>query len=141
MDKFAKCPCDSKLLYQKCCKQYHEGALPARAEALMRSRYCAYALGLSEYIMATTHPEHPEFTADRPRWQKEIENFVKHTRFDRLKVLHSEDGQDTSTVKFTAYLRQADQDASFTETSTFEKVNGKWLYKSGVIKSDPVESA
>jgi SEC-C motif-containing protein len=131
MDKFAKCPCDSKLLYQKCCKQYHEGALPVKAEALMRSRYCAYALGLSDYIMDTTHPDHVEFSTDRARWKAEIEIFIKHTRFDRLKILEFKDGDQHATVLFTAYIRQADTDASFTENSTFEKINGKWLYKSG----------
>ncbi len=135
MDKFARCPCDSKLLYQKCCKQYHDGVLPAKAEALMRSRYCAYALGNVEYVMNTTHPEHPDFSSDRKKWGQELEIFAKHTRFDRLKVMESTDGENISTVKFTAYLRQAEQDASFTETSTFEKIDGKWLYKSGSIET------
>ncbi|MBI2811996.1 MAG: hypothetical protein HYX67_14365 [Candidatus Melainabacteria bacterium] len=133
MDKFAKCPCDSKLLYQKCCKQYHEGALPIKAEALMRSRYCAYALGLADYIMDTTHPAHPEFSTDRARWKAELEVFSKHTRFDKLKILEFNDGEQTATVKFTAFLRQADHDASFTENSMFEKIDGKWFYKSGDV--------
>ncbi len=133
MDKFAKCPCDSKLLYQKCCKQYHDGGLPNKADALMRSRYCAYALGLTDYIMDTTHPNHAEFSTDRARWKADLETFSKHTRFDRLKILEFNDGEQTATVKFTAFLRQADNDASFTENSSFEKIDGKWFYKSGEV--------
>lgn len=131
MDKFAKCPCDSKLMYHKCCKQYHEGTLPAKAEALMRSRYCAYALGLVDYIMDTTHPEHPDYSTDKVRWKADLEAFSGHTRFDQLKIRDSTDGEQTATVTFTAFLRQADHDASFTEKSTFEKIDGKWLYKFG----------
>ncbi len=83
--------------------------------------------------MNTTHPEHPEYTTDRTRWRKDLETFSKHTRFDRLKVLEFVDGEDVAIVSFTAYLRQADKDASFTEKSTFAKVDGKWFYKSGEI--------
>jgi len=136
LDKFAKCPCDSKLLYSKCCKQYHDGQLPRSAETLMRSRYCAYALGLSDYIMDTTHSAHPEFSTDRNRWRSEIQTFIDHTRFHQLKILDFRDGETISTVEFVAYLRQADRDATFTEISTFEKVDGKWLYKSGEILRD-----
>jgi SEC-C motif domain protein len=133
MDKFAKCPCDSKLLYLKCCKQYHEGNSPPTALALMRSRYSAYDLNLADYIIDTTHPEHSEFTTDRTRWREDIETFSKHTRFERLKILEFTDGEEEATVAFTAYMKQADQDASFSETSSFAKVNGKWLYKSGEV--------
>lgn len=99
----------------------------------MRSRYCAYAIGLTDYIMNTTHPAHPDFSTDRIRWKSELDTFSKHTRFERLKILDAQDGEQFSTVKFTAYLRQANQDATFTENSTFEKVNGKWFYKSGEV--------
>jgi SEC-C motif-containing protein len=103
------------------------------ALALMRSRYSAYELNLPEYIMDTTHPEHPEYTVDRTRWKGDLETFSKHTSFDRLKILEFTDGEETATVSFTAYLRQADKDASFTEKSTFAKVDGKWFYKSGEV--------
>ncbi|CAN5464840.1 hypothetical protein BH10CYA1_BH10CYA1_46840 [soil metagenome] len=99
----------------------------------MRSRYCAYALGLTSYIMDTTHPDHADFSIDRARWKGEIEVFSKHTRFDKLKILDFKDGDQTATVMFTAYLRQADNETSFTENSTFEKIDGKWFYKSGEV--------
>lgn len=102
----------------------------------MRSRYCAYALALIDYIMDTTHPAHPEYSTDRTRWKAEIKSFTDNTRFHQLKILGALDGETLSTVKFTAYLRQADQDATFTENSTFEKVDGKWLYRSGEIIRD-----
>jgi len=38
-----------------------------------------------------------------------------------------------ATVTFVAHLSQNQQDASFTEKSYFEKVNGKWLYLNGEL--------
>jgi SEC-C motif-containing protein len=50
------CPCGSNRAYSACCGRLHSGAENAlTAEALMRSRYCAYALGLEPYLLATWH--------------------------------------------------------------------------------------
>ncbi|MDD2950112.1 MAG: YchJ family metal-binding protein, partial [Sulfuricurvum sp.] len=56
----APCPCHSGEKYKKCCQPYHKGILPSNAQKLMRSRYSAFALELSNYIMATTHPNNPD---------------------------------------------------------------------------------
>jgi len=55
----APCLCCSGKEYAACCQPLHEGALPADALALMRSRYNAYALQLPRYILQTTHPDNP----------------------------------------------------------------------------------
>jgi SEC-C motif domain protein len=136
MNKFDRCPCRSKSLYHKCCQPYHQGSAPETALALMRSRYSAYALALVNYIVETTHSAHPEYSTDRDKWKKQIRAFCTQTRFDGVKILAFVDGQDEASVTFTAYLRQADTDASFTEKSLFLKENGRWLYKSGEV-SDP----
>ncbi len=41
------CPCDSGTPYNQCCQPLHEGVAATTAEALMRSRYSAYVLGIS----------------------------------------------------------------------------------------------
>jgi len=51
------CPCESGLTYQECCEPLHHGALASSAEALMRSRYTAYALELESYLLTTWHPK------------------------------------------------------------------------------------
>lgn len=51
-----RCPCGSPLTLDKCCGRYHQGAVAPNPEALMRSRYSAFALGLSDYLQATWHP-------------------------------------------------------------------------------------
>ncbi|MYN05965.1 YchJ family protein [Pseudoduganella aquatica] len=52
----AACPCGGPSL-AACCGPYIDGAaLPQTAEALMRSRYSAYSLGIEPYLQATWHP-------------------------------------------------------------------------------------
>eukprot|EP01018_Ginkgo_biloba_P021479 Gb_33302 [translate_table: standard] len=59
------CPCgggDQQLEYVKCCKPYHDGeAVEADATTLMKARFSAYANGLVDYIVKTTHPQNPDF--------------------------------------------------------------------------------
>jgi SEC-C motif-containing protein len=88
----------------------------------MRSRYAAYVLGLTAYILAT------QLQKSSPL---EIEEFSKKTKFIGLKIL---DAQET-TVTFTAILSQDGRDVSFTEKSHFAKDNGKWVYVKGSIAS------
>ena len=52
----SECPCGSGKSYAACCGPLHAGAAIApTAEALMRSRYSAYGLGLEPYLLATWH--------------------------------------------------------------------------------------
>jgi SEC-C motif-containing protein len=99
----------------------------------MRSRYCAYALGLVDYIMTTTHSQNAAYTADRTAWGKDLALFCKHTNFDGLKILQVEEGVEEGTVSFTAYLRQGESDATFSEKSSFSKEGHRWLYRCGEI--------
>lgn len=56
MPKSDPCLCGSDKPATDCCTPCHEGTAPApTAEALMRSRYVAYALGLEPYLLATWH--------------------------------------------------------------------------------------
>jgi SEC-C motif-containing protein len=50
------CPCGSDLLLTLCCGRYHTGTPAPSAEALMRSRYSAYALALIDYLVRSTLP-------------------------------------------------------------------------------------
>ncbi len=124
------CPCKSQKNYDECCKPYHTGELlPADALLLMRSRYSAYALGLADYIIQTTHPEHPEINKKNWEWREDILSFSRDTEFIDLEVLLFEDGEQKAFVTFTASLKQLDKDFSYTEKSLFEKKDEQWLYK------------
>ena len=66
------CLCGSGKSAESCCHAYHAGATAPTAEALMRSRYVAYALGLEPYLLETWHmstrPAELKLDEDPPRW-------------------------------------------------------------------------
>lgn len=150
------CPCHSQQKYKKCCRPLHQGQRLADSPVeLLRSRYCAYAIGECAYILKTTHPLNPESKKSPQEREKELRLFAKHTDFQALEVLDEGmyapsdylQNEETSTkeawVKFHAGLDQGGQDASFEEKSRFilEPVHG-WRYASAeeLVESDVTES-
>lgn len=133
-DPTLPCPCCSGKRYQECCEPYHKGAIPKSALDLMRSRYSAYALNLPEYIVKTTHPASPQYSENRFAWKRSIAKFSQASTFLRLEILDKVESETHAVVLFTAFISQGDSDATFTEKSSFEKIDGKWMYRSGKIK-------
>jgi SEC-C motif domain protein len=90
------------------------------AEALMRSRYCAYALGLSAYLQDTWHPRtRPTTMAPPPPGLRWIGLEVRrHTTIDA----------DHATVEFVARNKLGGRAERLHEISRFERVHGRWLY-------------
>ena len=131
INKETPCPCGSGNSYATCCRPFHQGVLPDSALKLMRSRYSAYALCIPEYIIRTTHPANPQFCHDTTQWSQKISEFSLHTQFKRLEILDFQENDDCATVTFVAHLTQNNKDASFTEKSRFEKIDGRWLYRNG----------
>lgn len=107
--------------------------MPENPLQLMRSRYVAYVLQKAAYIIATTHPLNPQYKKNIEEWTKEILQFCKSARFKKLEIINFIDGEKEGYVTFTAHLEIDGQDATFTEKSRFEKVDGRWLYLSGDI--------
>jgi SEC-C motif-containing protein len=125
----APCPCGSGTKYKRCCRPLHTGAPAATPEALMRSRYCAYAIGEVDYLLATTHPEGPQFRSDTRRWADDVRSFCATTRFEGLEVRASREQGDRGEVEFFARLTDAKgRDVSFAEHSVFVRENGRWYY-------------
>jgi SEC-C motif-containing protein len=117
------CACGGPAPYAACCGRWHEGALrlmAPTAEALMRSRYCAYALGLQDYLLDTWHPRtRPTAIAPPAPGQRWIGLEVrKHVEIDA----------DHATVEFVARSKLAGRAGRLHETSRFERVHGRWLY-------------
>ena len=126
------CPCGSLIKYKKCCKPFHEDIkTPINALELMKSRYCAYAIEKSEYIISTTHQKNRDFNTDTKVLNNDILDFSKNTKFEKLEILEFIDGQTESFVTFKANITQNKQDVSFIEKSRFVKENGKWQYIDG----------
>lgn len=132
-EKDFPCPCTSGKFYSQCCQRFHDGKIPKTAALLVRSRFSAYALAKSDYIMQTTHPASPQFESNREKWAQNILAFSQHTQFKSLEVLGTQENDFFATVTFVAHLVQQNKDISFTEKSYFEKKQGKWLYRSGLL--------
>ena len=124
----ATCPCGSALPYAGCCGRYHAGPLhlgAPDAEALMRSRYCAYVLGLESYLLATWHPD------TRP----ERIDLDPGLRWLGLEVRrHDRQDADHATVEFVARSKQAGRAHRLHETSRFVRVDGRWVYLDGDLR-------
>lgn len=99
----------------------------------MRSRFCAYALGLDEYILATTHPEGPMWEPDRATWLARIRQFSESTKFSDLQVIGARTTGDHATVLFRCVLDQGGEARIFSEESVFIRHDGRWKYHSGKV--------
>ena len=128
------CPCTSKKPYDRCCGPFHAGtALPTTAELLMRSRFCAYALGKADYLIATRPLAK---RADENR--EELAAYCKSVQAVSLKIIAKEKGgqaDDTGVVTFHASLQVNGRRTLHIETSTFAREEGRWVYVDGVVKS------
>lgn len=126
------CPCGSSLAYVDCCGPIISGTAPARtAEALMRSRYTAYATGAIEHILKScVQDDHLDEDATR-RWSRKSE-------WRGLRILRTEKGgsaDNEGVVEFAAsYVLDGLKD-EHRETATFVKKDGNWLYESGEVKT------
>ena len=124
------CPCGSNQTYAECCAPFHQGeALPETAEQLMRSRYCAFAKRLPQYLLDTLHP-----SKRAPNELALLENAVAHNTWHRLQVIstrqgHAEDNE--GYVAFRASFEDRGQSGLLEENSYFVRESGRWYYLSG----------
>ncbi|CRX37557.1 peptide deformylase [Estrella lausannensis] len=129
------CPCCSQKAYATCCQPLHQGKDAPDALALMRSRFSAYALGLADYIITTTHPASLLYQDDRAEWIESILKFSRESTFHNLEILEFTPRAPFSSVTFAAHLSKKRKNTSFTEKSYFELLNGRWFYRNGLIAS------
>ena len=107
-----KCPCGLGAEYEACCGRWHAGAPAPTAEALMRSRYAAFALGKWDYLQATqVEPLEPD----------EVQQWVGLTIHEATE----------DEVEFTARWLEKDREVSLRERSHFERRDGRWRYTTG----------
>jgi SEC-C motif domain protein len=121
----APCPCGLPARYPDCCGRYHRGEAHApTAEALMRSRFTAFALGDTGYLRdtwdRTTCP--PDLSPD------------PGLRWTHLEIVHRHGGgllDAEGTVQFRAHHEHRGQPGVLRERSRFRRVGGRWLYVDG----------
>jgi SEC-C motif-containing protein len=120
------CPCGSGNPLNACCGHYHDGHPAPCAEALMRSRYSAYVLGLVDYLVSTTLPAQQE-GLDR----LSISEWSSKSTWLGLEVESSEvfGGQpEHAFVTFTARWHDGQGEHVHREQSSFVQNEGRWYF-------------
>lgn len=122
------CPCGLPAPYAHCCGRYHAGEAAPTPETLMRSRYSAFALGLTDYLLTSWHSscrpaELDVSTPPQPKWIG-------------LKIVASALQDAThGTVHFIARCRVGGRAERLEENSRFVREDGRWYYLDGDIRS------
>ncbi|WP_062387904.1 YchJ family protein [Pseudomonas abietaniphila] len=122
----AICPCGSGNLLDGCCGRYHAGQPAPSAEALMRSRYSAYVLGLVDYLLDTTLPAQKS-SLDR----SSISQWSAQSTWLGLEVESAEllgGKPEHAFVTFTARWHDATGEHSHRERSAFVQNQGRWYF-------------
>lgn len=120
------CPCGSSRPLDACCGRHHAGEPAPTAEALMRSRYTAFAMRNEFYLLATWHPD------TRPASIR----FEHSQKWLGLKIVAAQvTGAATAQIEFIARYRVGGASAArLHERSRFVRENGQWLYVDGDLR-------
>jgi len=126
------CPCGSQQPFDQCCQPLLSGQDHAKtAQALMRSRYSAFASGNIDYLIDTLHPDKRQ-----PQDAELLTQALEHTRWLGLQVRGCEKGleeNDRGTVEFVATWSEGGQSGFLHEKSSFVKLDGRWYYVDGTL--------
>jgi SEC-C motif-containing protein len=125
-----RCPCHSGRRYNACCKPLHTGeAVAARPEALMRSRYAAFALGLGPYLVDTLAASHPDRGRPPAELARELGRAHLTQRYMGLAIFPARPDE----VLFHAQIFVRGRDHSFVELSSFVREADGWRYAAGEL--------
>jgi SEC-C motif domain protein len=102
-------------------------------EALMRSRYAAFALGLGEYLADTPASSHPDRKHPREELVGALVRSRSGQRFLGLTILHTSTDGDQGEVLFHARIFEKGEDQSFAELSRFVREDGSFRYLDGLL--------
>lgn len=121
------CPCSPDKTLASCCGRYHQGEKAPGAVELMRSRYSAFALGLTDYIRDTTHP------AQQGGLDMDDIAAWSHNSCWLGLVIHADAPLPVRppqhSVEFTAHWQDASgQHHQHHETSLFVRFKGRWYF-------------
>lgn len=131
------CPCGSGRPYDDCCGPFISGmAKPSTAEALMRSRYAAYATKAIDYIVATClrDQDHGIDIEATRRWSERSD-------WLGLKILGTEGGgpgDEDGMVEFRATYVQGGLRETHHEKASFVRRDGAWLFADGEVIPETV---
>jgi SEC-C motif-containing protein len=120
------CPCGAGEAYDDCCGRFHRGEASApTADALMRARFTAFAVGDAGYLRDTWHPRTRPAEVTLP----------EAGRWTRLDVLARSGGgvfDSDGTVEFEAHFELGGQLGIEHQNSMFVREGRRWFYVSDV---------
>ncbi|MBF8456955.1 YchJ family protein [Kaistella sp. G5-32] len=119
------CPCCSGKSYEECCKPFHIGEKHApTSEALMRSRFSAFAIPNGNYLMETTLPATRKFHN-----KEDLQEWGEINEWTKLEIIQK---PTLKQVEFKAYYKDEKGKMQLHhELSDFEKIDNRWYYVSG----------
>jgi SEC-C motif-containing protein len=137
------CPCGSGTPYANCCRPLIEGAFPAPTpEALMRSRYTAFAKTKVQYLLDTVHPQ-----KRKDHDAASIRKWSEKSIWRQLTIKDTQEGgaeDNQGTVEFIAEYIEKGTKKRHHEIAKFKKQDDKWYFYDGeapeqkqVVRSAP----
>lgn len=123
------CYCESGLEFKNCCQPFLKGDQVApSAEALMRSRYSAFATENMDYLLQTHDPQtRQEFDL------KSNQDWAQSVQFLGLEIIGASQNGNKGTVEFKARFadKTSQQISIHHEISKFRHQKGIWYFRGG----------
>jgi len=121
----AACPCGSGAGLSTCCGPFLDNTAQApTAEALMRSRFTAFARGHTDHLFRSWHPRtRPAEVAADPD--------LVWVRLEIHDVVAGGPGEETGEVEFSAHHDGPHGPGVLRERSRFVRRAGRWVYLDG----------
>ncbi len=123
------CPCGSGKPYSECCEPIIKGhSLAPTPEALMRSRYTAYAKHEVQWLKESLDP-----SQQTDYDEKSVEDWSKRSQWLGIQILQTktEEEKNIGWVEFVCKYKQGTVAREHHELSEFHKVKGAWLFYDG----------
>ncbi len=125
------CFCGSGRSFEDCCQPIIQGLIAApTAEALMRSRYSAYVIEDSEYLLASWYAD------TRPRALRLDNQGMVWSGLEVLDCQAGQPGDKTGRVAFVARYSRQGVPGVLRENSRFVFEKGRWWYVDGELSID-----
>ncbi|MEO0597195.1 MAG: YchJ family metal-binding protein, partial [Chloroflexota bacterium] len=105
-----------------------------------RARFGAYAIGLTDYLVNTLHPDHEDVELGLRKLVAQIEAYSIRNTFLKCDIVSAEDDK----VTYRAFIMAFHQDPLvYTEDAVFAQHDNEWYYLSGethVLDEDEIEA-
>ncbi|MDR1760290.1 MAG: YchJ family protein [Fibrobacter sp.] len=132
------CPCLSGKLYSECCEPIiKKQILAPTPEALMRSRYTAYAMQEISWLKDSL-----EKSQRKDFDEKSVEDWSKNSEWMgiEIKQTKTEEEKNIGWVEFIARFKQGNVTRNHHELAEFHRINGEWFFYDGrAVKQETVK--